>query len=76
MRNKQKVIHTLLCTVILMTALTLSSCKKTCHCYGYDGSHHYFTAEEVKERGGACSSLINFANVARIYSICEWDNTK
>ncbi len=52
--------------------LVMSACNKRCHCYGYDGSHHYFTPEEVDASNGSCSSMIYFAD-NRLYSICEWD---
>ena len=52
--------------------LMLSACNKTCHCYGYDFSHHYFTPEEVDARGTSCANMIYFDN-NRLYSICEWD---
>ena len=49
-----------------------ASCHKTCHCYGYDGTHHYFTPEEVEAQEQPCSEMIYF-DYNRLYSICEWD---
>ena len=54
------------------TLALLAGCDKQCHCYGYDGSHHYFTPEEVDESGSSCANMIYFENF-RLYSICEWD---
>lgn len=52
--------------------LLSAACHKTCHCYGYDGSHHYFTPEEVDANNTPCSEMIYFDEI-RLYSICEWD---
>ncbi|MBP9990980.1 MAG: hypothetical protein KBT45_06100 [Bacteroidales bacterium] len=61
--------------IAVLSALILlgaTSCRKQCHCYGYDGSHTYFTKEEVKESKGNCSEMIIWNDI-RLYSICEWD---
>ena len=67
---KQKKI--LIVSMVALTLFCLASCKKQCHCYGYDGSHTYFTREEVKAKKGSCSEMI-YWNDMRLYSICEWD---
>lgn len=63
----------LVCLAAIVLSLLVAACNKTCHCYGYDGSHHYFTPEEVDAATDeSCSSMIYFAG-NRLYSICEWD---
>lgn len=67
---KQKKI--LIAGMATLMLLSFTSCRKRCHCYGYDGSHHYFNKEEVKAQDKSCSEMINW-NGLRLYSICEWD---
>lgn len=50
----------------------MTSCRKQCHCYAYDGTQPFFTEEEVEERGVTCAEMAYFANI-RYYSLCEWD---
>lgn len=59
--------------VFVLIAVLSVSCNKRCHCYGYDGAHHYFTPEEVDARESSCSDMIYFDGYNRLYSICEWD---
>ena len=49
-----------------------SSCNKECHCYGYDGSHHFYSTEELGKIDKTCSEMVIQANM-RYYSYCEWD---
>lgn len=67
--KSKKLIFTCLATLFLLSAV---SCNKRCHCYGYDGSHIYFSKEEVKASKENCSEMIVW-NEIRLYSICEWD---
>lgn len=56
---------------IAVVALT-ASCERVCHCYAYDGSHKYFTAEELDEAGSSCVGMES-AFYGLKYSLCEWD---
>ena len=63
--------------ILLSAALLMgivSSCTSRCHCYGLDGSHSYFTKEELKERNTTCTGMETVSS-GLIYSICEYDNT-
>ena len=53
-------------------AVLAASCHKTCHCYKYDGTHRFFTPEEVEAHNRSCSEMIYFDDNP-LYSICEWD---
>lgn len=54
--------------------LLLSSCTRRCHCIGRDGSHHYFTKEELDEMDMTCASM-ETTMAGLLYSICEYDRT-
>ena len=58
--------------LLSLSLLMLAGCTKKCHCYGYDGTHTFFSEEEVDATDGSCSEMIYFSNI-RLYSICEWD---
>ena len=67
MKKNNQLLLLSVCLLLLATG-----CNKKCHCYGYDGSHTYYSKEEVNDAGKSCSEMIYFANFRR-YSICEWD---
>lgn len=69
--NKTKV--GLLTAIGMLGLLLLTGCNKRCHCYGYDGSHTFYSPKEVKASGHSnCVDMIYQANT-RYYSLCEWD---
>lgn len=58
----------------LIALLSLASCKKTCRCYGYDGTTTDYTSEEISAEGTTCASKIFLDGLAaRRYAYCEWD---
>ena len=66
-------------TAIMMLALwgclLTAGCHKTCHCYGYDGSHTYYTTEEVEAEGTTCANMAYtfYSDGRNFYTLCEWD---
>ena len=58
--------------IIVAGCLLSVGCHKTCHCYAYDGSHKYFTPEEVEAQGTTCPNMVYFGTT-KLYSLCEWD---
>lgn len=62
----------LLFVLCLLIVLGCSSCQRRCHCYGYDGSHTFFTKEELSEMGYSCHGMQEYM-YGVIYSLCEYD---
>lgn len=56
----------------IISLILCSSCKRTCHCYGRDGSHTYFTEEELAEKDVTCIGM-ETAFYGLKYSLCEWE---
>lgn len=61
----------LLIIVALLGTLCCTSCRKTCRCYGFDGSVDEYSREELSELGRTCSGMENI-NFGLTYSICEF----
>lgn len=53
-------------------AILLSACHRECHCYGYDGSHAFFTQEQLSELDYTCQGMADY-QYGLFYSICEWE---
>ena len=68
MKKKIFTLSALLCLVLLF-----SSCEKRCHCYRYDGSHDFFTREQLDDIDMTCIGMTHI-QMGLIYSICEWDS--
>lgn len=62
----------LIITLALLAATT--SCSRRCHCIGYDGSHTYYTEEQLEELDKTCSQMEYYMD-GLMYSICEYDVT-
>lgn len=60
--------------LVFLLILALSSCQRRCHCTGYDGSHTYYSEEQLKEFDKNCGQMEYYMN-GLIYSICEYDLT-
>lgn len=58
----------------LLLMASLGACTKRCHCYGRDGSHTYFTKEQLAEKDRSCVDMETVSN-GLIYSLCEYDHT-
>ena len=54
--------------------MAFSSCSRRCHCTGYDGSHTYYTEQQLKELDKTCSGMEYYME-GLLYSICEYDLT-
>lgn len=65
----------ILCVALLTQLFLLSACNKTCHCYGYDGSHKYYSPEEVEAEGTTCANMAYtfYSDGRNFYTLCEWD---
>lgn len=63
---------TAIMTLAFLGCLLAAGCHKTCHCYGYDGSHTYYTTEEVESSGSTCANMAYFDG-RPFYTLCEWD---
>lgn len=61
--------------LLMLAALSLTSCNKRCACYKMDGiTVDYFTPEEVKAQGKTCYEMRYFSNLlTTYYTYCEWD---
>ena len=70
-RLKTKTLKLILAIVPLMA---FSSCSRRCHCTGYDGSHTYYTEQQLKELDKTCSGMEYYME-GLLYSICEYDLT-
>lgn len=53
--------------------MALSSCHKRCHCYGYDGSHAYYTKEELSDLNYTCKSMSTQYMYGLVYTYCDYD---
>jgi hypothetical protein len=58
----------------LIMLIALSSCQRRCHCTGYDGSHTYYSEEQLKALDKNCVQMEYDMN-GLLYSICEYDFT-
>lgn len=59
--------------IAIAALLLISSCNKTCRCYGYDGSITDYTSEEISAEGTTCASKMYLDGLAtRRYAYCEW----
>lgn len=64
----------ILVPLAVIAILAFSSCTRRCHCIGYDGSHTYYTEEQLKELDKTCSGMEYYME-GLFYSICEYDLT-
>lgn len=64
----------ILVPLVVIAILAFSSCTRRCHCTGYDGSHTYYTEEQLKELDKTCSGMEYYME-GLFYSICEYDLT-
>lgn len=61
----------LMSATLLLVAIC--SCDKQCHCYKPDGTHKFYTEEEVDEKeDGNCANMKYRAGI-KYYDLCEWD---
>lgn len=58
----------------LIMLIALSSCQRRCHCTGYDGSHTYYSEEQLESLDKNCVQMEYYMN-GLLYSICEYDFT-
>ena len=58
--------------ILALFALCCTACHKNCVCHSFNGSERTYTADEVDERGGNCTYLVNQAGT-RLYSYCQWE---
>lgn len=58
----------------LIMLIALSSCQRRCHCIGYDGSHTYYSEEQLEALDKNCVQMEYYMN-GLLYSICEYDFT-
>lgn len=58
----------------LIMLIALSSCQRRCHCTGYDGSHTYYSEEQLEALDKNCVQMEYYMN-GLLYSICEYDFT-
>ncbi len=65
-----KKIFVILVFSCLLTALT--SCHKTCVCYGYNGGEYSYTQEDLDARGKTCSGMA-YLGSRQHYSVCNWE---
>lgn len=56
----------------IVAVVALSSCERRCHCYGYDGSHTYFTKRDLAEMDVSCVGMQEW-QLGLMYSLCEYD---
>lgn len=63
---------TILAAAVLLVALSLGACHKTCSCIAYDGSRHAYTSDEVAANGGSCYEMRNYP-LPNYYSVCNWE---
>lgn len=56
--------------LLLITLLSLSSCRRTCTCYTYNGNIVEFSEEELDELGLECVELESYTG-GGLYSLCE-----
>ena len=57
---------------LLLLALLLGACHKTCLCKGYDGGEYEFSAEEIDDLGRSCTNMRDYP-VPSYYSVCSWE---
>ena len=62
--------RSVVCILVVLFCIGLSSCRKTCRCIGYNGSVDEFDIEELDEQGVTCEDkeLVNFG---RRYTYCK-----
>lgn len=61
----------ILSAVLLL--LSMVGCTRECHCYGRDGSHTYYTKEQLDEMDYNCSNMASSFHYGLYYSLCEWE---
>lgn len=59
-------------SAVVVVVLMTTACSRRCHCYGRDGSHRYFTEEELQAKGMKCSNMVTDGR-GLLYSLCEYD---
>lgn len=62
----------ILLILMFVASVACCSCNKECHCYGFDGTNHFYSQDELTQKDKTCSEMVVQANM-RYYSYCEWD---
>ena len=63
----------ILFSLLLTPPFFLTSCHRTCVCYGYDQLEHRYTEDEVNQKqNGNCANMVYQANT-RYLSVCHWE---
>lgn len=65
----------ILLALSILAVLACASCQRRCHCRGYDGSHVYYTKDEVSEMGFTCTTMQQQYMLGLVYATCEYDLT-